>query len=299
MRRMSGSREAGRMRSFSGRRLTVYGMISAGLFLVLFLGTFRRRTEGMEREEFQVVAFGDSFFGEVRDETSVPALLQALTGKSVYNAGLGGTCMARQPQGRRMDYGKDSLSMVGLARAVGTDDFGVQQTVRMRETNTEYFEEDIDRLETIDFSRVETVLIQQGVNDYHAGIPIENPEDPYDEYTFLGALRTTVGYLRRANPEVRILLVTPTYTWYIFPGLTCEEADQGGGLLEDYVEAELGAAGELGIEVIDVYHDFFPHETWEDKDAYTRDGLHPNEEGREKLAGRIAQELCAVEDPEG
>ncbi len=279
------------MRSLSGRRMAVYGMFSAVLFLALFLATFRRRTDGMERQQVSIVAFGDSVFGEVRDETSVPALLQELTGKSVYNVGMGGTCMARQPQGRRMDYGKDSLSMVGLARAVGTDDFGVQQTVRMRETNAEYFEEDIDRLETIDFSRVETVLIQQGVNDYHAGIPIENPEEPYDEYTFLGALRTTVAYLRRANPDVRIVLVTPTYTWYIFTGLTCEEADQGGGFLEEYVEAELGVAEELGIEVIDMYHDFFPHETWEDKDVYTRDGLHPNGEGREKLARRIAEVL--------
>ena len=54
------------------------------------------------------------------------------------------------------------------------------------------------------------------------------------------------------------------------------------------MEAEIQAAGELGIEVIDVYHDLFPHEKWEDKDLYMRDGLHPNEEGRELLAERIA-----------
>ena len=57
------------------------------------------------------------------------------------------------------------------------------------------------------------------------------------------------------------------------------------------MEAELRLAGELGIEAIDVYHDFFPHERWEDKDLYSRDGLHPNEAGRVKLAEKIAEEL--------
>ena len=90
------------------------------------------------------------------------------------------------------------------------------------------------------------------------------------------------------NPEIRIVLVTPTYTWYTEMGLTCEERDMGGGILEEYVDAEIRAAEELGIEIIDVYHDFFPHEKWEDKDLYTRDGMHPNDEGRRMLAEKIA-----------
>ena len=57
------------------------------------------------------------------------------------------------------------------------------------------------------------------------------------------------------------------------------------------MNAQLRAGEELGIEVIDVYHDFYPHEKWEDKDLYTRDGLHPNEAGRKLLAQRIAEEL--------
>ena len=117
---------------------------------------------------------------------------------------------------------------------------------------------------------------------------ITNPENPYDEYTFLGALRSSVRALRDTNPEIRIVLVTPTYTWYTEMGLTCEDRDKGGGILEEYVDAEIRAAEELGIEIIDVYHDFFPHEKWEDKDLYTRDGMHPNDEGRRMLAEKIA-----------
>lgn len=269
----------------------LYGVLSAVLFAILYLAFFRAGADGMERSEVSIVVFGDSVFGETRDETAVPAQLQAILGKTVYNAALGGTCAARVEPERRLDYTKDSLSLVGLAKSVEAEDFGVQQSIIMRESNTEYFEEVVDGLETIDFSGVETVLLQQAVNDYHAGVPIENPDKPYDERTFLGALRTAVRSLRRANPGVKILLITPTYTWYPQTGLTCEEADYGGGMLEAYVNAQLGLAEELDVEVIDVYHDFFPHESWEDWALYTRDGLHPNEAGREKLAFKLAEYL--------
>ena len=57
------------------------------------------------------------------------------------------------------------------------------------------------------------------------------------------------------------------------------------------MEAELRAAEELDIEIIDVFHDFSPHEKWEDKDLYMTDGIHPNEAGRERMARIIAEEL--------
>lgn len=269
----------------------IHGIVSVALFALLFFATFHSRAGRGGTLERQIIAFGDSVFGEVRDETAVPARVGELTGMSVYNAAFGGSCLARTEAERRLDYAKNSLSLTGLAKAVWSGDFGVQQALKLRESNTEYFAEVIDGLETVDFSQTEVVLIQQGINDYHAGTLIENPDDPYDEYTFLGALRSSVEALRKVNPELRIVLVTPTYTWYTYTGLTCEEADQGGGVLEAYVEAEIRAGEALGIEVIDVYHDFFPHESWEDMGTYMADGLHPNAKGREKLAERIAEVL--------
>ena len=61
------------------------------------------------------------------------------------------------------------------------------------------------------------------------------------------------------NPKVRILFITPTYTWYPDMGLTCEELDNGGGLLEEYVEAQMELGEELGIETVDLYSVIPPH----------------------------------------
>lgn len=275
----------------------ICGAVAVLLSLALFLSIFYTVQGKPKEQEAEIIVFGDSVMGEVRDGTAVPAQLETLLGRRVYNTGFGGTCAARTEQGETLDFVWGTFSLVALAKAVEADDFGVQQSVVMRESNTEYFAEVIDGLERIDFSKVDIILIQQGLNDYHQGVPIENPENPCDEHTFLGALRVAVNSLKSRSPEARVVLVTPLFTWYTDERKkTCEAADYGGGVLEDYVNAEISLAGELGIEVIDLYHDFFPHEEWEDWKLYSRDGMHPNEAGREKMAQRIAEYLERNDD---
>lgn len=279
------------MRKKPSREKIVYGLLAALLFALLAAATFRTRADRLDRRQVQVAAFGDSTFGTPRNETSILSQVEELAGISIYNAAFGGTCASRIDYERRLDYSVDALSLAGLAKAVYADDFGVQQTTKSRENGTEFFGDFVDELERIDFSSVELVLIDYGINDYYVGVPIRNEEDPYDEYTFTGALRSALNYLRRVNPNMRIVLVTPTYSWLVSAKQTCEEYDAGGGIQEDYVRAEMELAQELGIEVIDVYHDVYPHEKWEDWTLYTMEGIHPNEAARELLANIIADYL--------
>lgn len=279
------------MKTFWNPKTIPYAIVSILLFAALFFLTYPDKTAGTERQTVQLVTFGDSVFGMVRDETAIPNQLAARMDMTFYNAALGGTRAARGDLEHRLDYAKDSLSLVGLIKSVGAEDFGVQQDARIRESMTEYFEEVIDGLEAIDFAGVELVVIQHGLNDYYSGVPISNEDNLYDEYTFAGALRTSLSILKAKYPDLRIVLVTPTYTWYMKEELTCEEFDAGYGILEDYVEAEAQVAGEFGVELLDLYHDFFPHETWSDWELYTTDGLHPNEAGRALIADRIAAYL--------
>ena len=270
--------------------LIIYWIIAAVLFVVLWRLTFPIRLSDKVYEP-QIVVLGDSIMGQVRDETAVSGYLSVLTGKDIFNGTLGGTCVSRINTEKRVAYTKDSLSFAAISRAAALNDFGPQQATIVRESATEHFPEVIDDLEKINFSKADILLVQYGVNDYHAGVPMENQEDPFDEYTFGGALRSAISFWREAYPDLRIILLTPTYSWYYYQGLTCEEMDEGGGILEDYVNAELRIAGEMNVEIIDLYHDLYPHEVWEDKEIYTSDGLHPNEAGRQLLAETIADYL--------
>lgn len=274
--------------------------VAALLLFGLFLGIFFVNTRWQERDEnVRVVMLGDSIFGQVRDETSVAAVLSELLEKPVYNGAMGGTAMGRQDKEMRLADSKDSLSMEALARAIAEEDFGVQQAARIRESGTEYFAATIDGLANIDFGHVELLLIGHGINDYHSGMPVYNEKDSYDRYTFSGALRSALETLREKYPRMRIVVVTPTYSWYVYyeeKDITCEVNDLGGGILEDYVDAQIQVAESMGVEVIDLYHDFYPHDEWSDWERYTTDGVHPNEEGRKLIAEKIYEYLCDNEN---
>ena len=63
------------------KRIIIYGIAAAEIFAVLFFLTFReRKAEHIWHPE--VVAFGDSVFGAVRDETGVPEQLALSQGSS-------------------------------------------------------------------------------------------------------------------------------------------------------------------------------------------------------------------------
>lgn len=270
-------------------------MIALVLFVLMsaaFFGKYFIAGQNQKNDSYRIVIFGDSIIGECREETSVTELMSSELSEPVFNAAFGGTCMSYTETDKRLAYTKDCLNMAGLSQAIYADDFSVQENSRIRESATDYFDETIRDLSNIDFTSVDIVFIEQGLNDYHGGISLDNPNDPYDTHTFAGALRTSVENLRAVNPDIRIILVTPTFSWYRDEQLTCEEYDPGGGVLSKYVQRELELAKELGIETADIYNDFYTHETWDDWEIYTNDGLHPNENGRRM----IAEALCGYID---
>lgn len=281
---------SGEDRTGTNRKI-VYGAAAVLVFALFICLTFPDRQKDLKRTEYPVVILGDSLIGLCRDETSVASLLSGKLEQPVFNGAFGGTCMAVQEQETSSNYTAELLNMVSLSKSIAADDFGVQQTARSRRIITDYFTDTIDELECVDFREVETLILAFGINDYHAGIPMDNEKNPMDESTYGGALRSVLTTLQRVNPDMRIVLVTPTYAWYLSERLTCEEYDTGEVYLEEYVEKEIAVAEEFGVEVVDLYHGVYAHEVWEDWKTYTSDGLHPNEYGREMIANLLAEAI--------
>lgn len=271
-----------------------YWIAAAGFFAIILAIYFFVQMSKSKTMYYDVVVFGDSLLGLCRDETSVTAELERISGYTVYNAAMGGTCLAVQDDNQDENYIMALLNMVSLSKALAADDFGAQQTVRPRQEITKYFVDVIEELPNIDFQQAKSIVICFGLNDYHSGIPVDNPTDPYDENTYGGALRSVLRTMQAIYPKAKIVIVTPTYTWYLSNGLTCEEYDTGAAFLEEYVDKGIEIAAEFDIPVIDLYHDVYAHEEWEDWKYFTIDGLHPNEESRRMIAQKIMDMLDKI-----
>ena len=278
-----------------GFRLTILYWLAAALAVAGCFVYAWSREPALEKSVFQLVTLGDSIFGNTRDDTSIPAILGKRLEMTAFNGALGGTCASRQHREDHLDYSLDSVSFCALSRAFRLQDFGVQKTVKGLGSSTGYFSDTISGLSALDIEQAEVILVLYGNNDYSSGRPLDTEEDPEDEYTFGGALRSGLRRLRACSPDARIVLVTPTYTWMVASGQTCEEYSANGRYLKDYVELEQQIGREEQIEVMDLYHDFLPHDTWEDWKRYTIDGIHPNEAGRQLIADRIVQYLRGEE----
>lgn len=249
------------------------------------------------KKDYQVICLGDSVIANNRDETSVTAVMEDILGVSVYNGAFGGTTASCKNTENRAAVAMDSVSLTELVDAICQENFAVQNASIRSYVNSigtdvaiKYFPEGVYGFNDIDWDKVEIIVIEHGANDYLAGTALDNPQNPYDVYTYGGALRTALQELQEKKPNVRVILCTPTYCWFVADEESCEEKNLGGGYLEDYVNLELQIAEEFGVEIVDNYHDSGIGGDFADWSVYTEDGLHLNEAGRRL----IAEHICAA-----
>lgn len=267
-------------------------LIAGILAVLLFLGLVSSAKEFDKGTEttYEIVFLGDSNIGNYQYENGIVAKLENRLGQPVLNGGFGGSTMSCVYR-NKTEYSV-VLSMYQLATSISNKNFGVQKAaidVLNRTNNLGYFESTVEKLSKVDFDNVKILIIEHGVNDYLSGVTIENGRNPDDVNTYKGAMKGIITMLQREYPDMRIILVTPSYCAPFAEGegyRSCEMYDYGGGYLEAYVNAEIEVAKEMDVEVIDLYHDLGIDEN--NFIEYYMDGLHYTEETRDIVADIIA-----------
>ena len=249
-------------------------------------------------DSYDIVFMGDSLIGNYAFPRGVTVIMEERLEKTVFNGALGGTCMSVSRHTDRDSVPVRQWSMVKLAYAICTNDWTSQLAgVSYSENYSDkviqvlgYFYERLNELSQINFEKVEILLLEHGTNDYNCGQLVDSIEDPFDITTYGGALRTTITMLQKRFPDLRIILVSPTYCE--FEGTVnakCTEMDFGGGILEEYVKVQKQIANEYGVEWIDLY---YSSGIWSDTiDIYTFDKLHLTTEGQQLIGDFISDYL--------
>ncbi len=243
--------------------------------------------ETKDENKLQIVFLGDSILDGYRNETGIAYLTGEYCNADVYNLAMGGTTAALTTY-ENASYGEwDSRSLQGVVHAIcGEVDAGIMDGYRAGEV-----------FDSCDFSKTDYFVIEYGMNDFLSGIPLNDEDDFYDEYTYVGALRIAVQRLRSAFPDAVIVLCSPNYAqfWgkdgsYLGDG---NVVSNGGGKLVEYYRVCGNVSADMHTLFLNAYEGI-GLDTYSASE-YLEDGIHLAEKGRRKYAEKLSQVILEYE----
>jgi len=222
--------------------------------------------------DWDVVLLGDSVIGLFTDHNSIPELVSYLSGARTYNCGFSGSTAG----------GSEPSSGVNVLRSYLSGDLSSIPAEVQAHVG---FEKRL-RDEADGSNKNVVYVLHYGLNDYFQDKLLANPLDPLDEETYCGAIRTMIETLKKERPDAKILLIAPNAATCYGGGML--PMGDNGATLPEYVDALLAIGEEYGIPVQDDYHLVIPPET---AARYLVDDVHPNENGRYKIAKELVNSI--------
>lgn len=234
------------------------------------------------------VCFGDSITGNYAAPFDYPTIISNITGVTAINGGFGGCRMAQHPSSAY-----DAFSMHSLADSVASGDWSVQDAA-VGSVESSHAAEHLEALKAVDWATVDFATIFYGTNDFTGGVQIDNAENPMSTATYKGALRHTIETILTAYPKLRLVVITPMFRFWR-EGDVVTDSDAYTILdlrLPDFVEAAIEVAEEYKIPVIDLYNTLGVNKI--NCATFLVDGVHPNDNGLERLGESISARLISV-----
>ena len=248
------------------------------------------------KAEFQIVVFGDSQFGNYTGYDGMAYKLSQKLHANVYNLAMGGKTASVDPEeeGNTDINSWEETCGVSMVKAVCGyadgdevfDGWDYQKNV----------------FNSCDFSKTDLFIIEFGANDFLSEREMSNSVNPYNYYTYFGALDEMVTDLRTTFPDAYVIVCAPTYAQFWESGTGAFLGDSNiisnfYGTLYNYAQTSTNvASGHTMTITVNMYEDA-------DIDMYSApedllDGLHLTESGRDKyvtLLSRMALRALGYE----
>ncbi|MGM9874184.1 MAG: SGNH/GDSL hydrolase family protein [Bacilli bacterium] len=139
----------------------------------------------------------------------------------------------------------------------------------------------VDRVKIIDLN-VDKVIVFGGTNDFGSGDAPTYGESEEDIYSFSGAIRYIIHYLKKRIDTNKILFILPLHRFI-------EEKEDKKFI--DYINILETILQDEGVEYLDLYHHGLPRPTSSSSSEYFLDGLHPNDKGHLFIKQRLIEYL--------
>ncbi len=235
-------------------------------------------------EAMQIVVFGDSQFGNFLGKDGMAYKLSQKAQANVYNMAIGGTSAAIRP-GYASD--NDNLENQNLICWIKT----LEGWVNINRYDNYVYQQNVYK--SCDFSKTDVFILEYGANDYYQKTPLIS-DDSHDLYTYSGALRYAINFLRTTYPQASIIVCSPTFANFFESGTGAYlgnyySLSNGYGKLIEYADAAYNAPGDYQKTI-----NFNPqYEVKEPIDLYNArdmllDGIHMTEKMRDIYTDALA-----------
>ena len=240
-----------------------------------------------------IVVFGNAPFADDRGSSdNLASLIAKETGATVYNCSISGSYLAAQhtnfdPTLAPMDA-YCLYWLVNLAAGVPLDGYYNDAAKALGDKTPPEAEEVVNTLKTLDFNTIDTVAIMYDATDYLMGNAMYNDDNPTDPTQFTGNLEASLEVLQRLYPQIRIIVMSPTYAYAIDEDGNYVSSDiyiyNGRDVLSTYVIKECYSANLHSVSFMD---NLYGSITEDNAKEYLTDNLHLNVKGRKLIAKRF------------
>lgn len=241
----------------------------------------------------QIVFMGDSITEEDTETIGVADLVGEACNAAVYNMAMGGTTAALLPTEQSGFDTWDSRSLLGVVHAaIGNIKPDIFENYNAGKV-----------LKECDFSKTDYFVIEYGINDFLAKVPISqymedgSIRDVASVRTYAGALDSAVTQLHNAFPDAKIILIAPHFCQIFDADRFIGDSysiDYGYGSMVSYARV-CGYVAEQHKEDGVIFYNAMEESGINayNSDKYMVDGIHLSEEGAKMYADLLVRLIMA------
>jgi hypothetical protein len=243
-----------------------------------------------------IVFFGNAPFADDRgSDDNIVSMIEKSTGATVYNCSVSGSYLSSQNYAfSAASDPEDAYSfywLVTLMTSGANSDYYKAAAESLGDETPAEADEVYNILTTVDFSTVDTAVIMYDASDYLIGRYMYNDDNSTDITCFTGNLEAGIELLKEYYPNMRIIVMSPTYAYAVVDGqYISSDIYKIGNLdvLSTYVIKEYGSASEQSVTFVDNLYGTITEDT---ASQYLTDNIHLNKEGRKLVAERLLYAL--------
>ena len=240
-----------------------------------------------------ILCLGNDTFADDRD--SKDSLTSMIAEKaadkdlnvSVINGSFAGTTISNEDQFITDETLADMFNLYWVVTALCEQDFTYQRNALTKVDGDKNYGDTLDELEALDMSAVDTLVLFYDGSDYQADRHVTDPSYEMNTSTYVGALSSSLKMFQETYPQVRIIVLSPTYMQFVDENGELQNGDtynNGNGAMPNYLLNLIDVTQEYSVTVIDNYYGSISEDNYK---KYLDDAIHLNKKGREIIADRL------------